>query len=93
MMEQWKLEAACKQHPDLPWFAEHVDDRIVDVCRGCPVMDVCLMTALDGDDKAEAGIRAATTEQDRRDIRAGRREPWQVWEEQEQLHLRLAFAR
>ena len=93
MMEAWKMQAACADKPDLPWFSEYVDDRIVDVCRGCPVMDVCLMTAVDGDNEKELGIRAATTEQDRRDIRAGRREPWEIWRSQEQLHLTLAFSR
>lgn len=89
----WKKNAACAEHPDLDWFSEYVEDRIVDLCRSCPVMDVCLMTAIDGDPAKELGIRAATTEQDRRDIRAGRREPWEIWNAQEQLHLTLAFSR
>jgi hypothetical protein len=93
MMNGWKTQAACADKPDLDWFAEHVPDEIVDTCRACPVAGTCLMEALDGDPHKELGIRAATTEQDRRDIRAGRREPWEIWQKQEQLHLMLAFSR
>jgi hypothetical protein len=86
-MSDWKSAAGCAEHPELDWFADRVADVIVDVCNRCPVMGTCLMDALDGDPERELGIRAATTEQDRRDIRAGRREPWQIWDRQKQLHL------
>jgi hypothetical protein len=85
----WKAHAACAACPDLPWFDEYVSDSIVDVCRSCPVLGTCLMAALEGDPARELGIRAATTEQDRRDIRAGRREPWQIWDAQKQRTLQL----
>lgn len=83
----WKAHAACKEHPNLGWFDEVASDEVVQVCKSCPVMATCLMSALDGTADKELGIRAATTEQDRRDIRAGRREPWQIWDRQKQLHL------
>jgi hypothetical protein len=51
------------------------------------------MHALDGDPQKELGIRAATTDHDRREIRAGRREPWEIWQRQEQVHLMLGFSR
>jgi hypothetical protein len=93
MMDGWKTRAACAEKPQLDWFGEFVPDEIVDTCRACPVRGTCLMQALEGDPQKELGIRAATTEQDRRDIRAGRREPWEIWRQQEQLHLMLAFSR
>ena len=87
------MAGACNRHPDEPWLGEFVNDRMVDVCRACPVMQTCLMEALDGDPDREVGVRAATTEQDRRDIRAGRCEPWDVWSRQDQLRLMDAFCR
>ena len=86
-MREWNRQAACVGNTELDWFADRVPDEIVDVCNRCPVMGTCLMDALDGNPERELGIRAATTEQDRRDIRAGRREPWQIWDRQKQLHL------
>jgi hypothetical protein len=88
-MMGWKQHAECSGWTELDWFAEHVSDEIVDVCLVCPVRPSCLMQALDGDPEKELGIRAATTEQDRRDIRAGRREPWEIWDAQKQRTLQL----
>jgi hypothetical protein len=93
MIDGWKTRAACAEKPDLDWFAEWVPDEIFDTCRACPVRGDCLMHALDGDPQKELGIRAATTDHDRREIRAGRREPWEIWQRQEQVHLMLGFSR
>lgn len=88
-MMTWKNRAACIDHPHVDWFAETVTNEMTDLCETCPVRSACLMSALDGTPDKELGIRAATNEQDRRDIRAGRKEPWDIWDAQKQRTLQL----
>lgn len=45
-MQNWRLHADCRQHPDLPWTADtapHYDDAalMTAICAACPVWREC----------------------------------------------------
>ena len=50
--EDWKLEGICNSDPEL-WFSEdeHEIEKAKDTCLDCPVMQKCLIYALERDEK------------------------------------------
>jgi WhiB family redox-sensing transcriptional regulator len=44
----WHRDAACKEHPDVSWFAGsgRAADRAKAICRRCLVLDDCLAWSL-----------------------------------------------
>src|SRR5262245_27320476 len=64
-------DAACRAYPTHWWFADGPEDvEATLICTHCPVRRTCLEYALDRPELV--GIWAATTEQERVDIRAAR---------------------
>ena len=63
-------DSACIEHPELDWFASHPVHKAdaVAICRPCLVRDECLTFALE---HHEQGVWGATTEAERRVMRAG----------------------
>ena len=68
----WHVEAACRQRPDLDFFAEGRTAVTVAkiACTGCPVRLTCLEWALS---HHEWGVWGGTTERERRRLRKRRR--------------------
>jgi WhiB family redox-sensing transcriptional regulator len=70
--ETWKLDAACREHPELSWVPERGEsvDAQLEVCAGCLVRAECLAyvrrTA-----PAMPGIWGGTTARERRRPRNG----------------------
>ena len=69
----WHADAACRDHPELSWFPGRGEplDQPRAVCAGCLVRDECLAAALE--DPAMHGVRAGTSERERRLLRRGPR--------------------
>lgn len=71
--QYWRRDGSCTNEAThyLPWIEDSYDDReLIEarrICLACPVKNDCLADAL-GDDSA-AGIRAGTTDQQRRAMR------------------------
>jgi WhiB family redox-sensing transcriptional regulator len=69
----WEFDAACRPYPTSWWFSfdepENVEAFLV--CRQCPVAEQCLTFAVER--PALVGIWAATTVEDRVQIRRRRR--------------------
>ena len=63
----WHRDALCREYPDVDWFPTRDVDEPKAICARCLVRAECLTSALDN---IEAGIWGATSERERRAIRA-----------------------
>ena len=64
----WMADAACREHPDLPWVPERGPDQgkipaMYAICAGCLVRDECYAFAVEGD---ETGVWGGTSVSERR---------------------------
>jgi hypothetical protein len=67
----WHKDAACREHPELDWFAEDPDavQAAIDVCRGdCLARLECYAFAM-ASPVSLAGVWAGTTPEDRAQLR------------------------
>jgi len=66
--------AACRPHPTKWWFSDGPESvEAFLICTGCEVRSACLAFALDHPDLV--GIWAATTPDERKQLRRSRRHP------------------
>lgn len=67
-MPTWHRDAACREHPELDWFAGRVGAQAAAkaVCAACLVRAECLDHALDA---GEVGVWGGTTAEERRALR------------------------
>ena len=63
----WKARAACRsQDPDALFVQGSAQNRIKQVCQGCPVRTECLADALDN--RVQYGVWGGMTERERRSL-------------------------
>ena len=63
----WKARAACRsQDPDSLFIQGSAQNRIKQVCQGCPVRTECLADALDN--RVQYGVWGGMTERERRSL-------------------------
>lgn len=63
----WKARAACRSHdPDELFVQGSAQNRIKQVCQGCPVRTECLADALDN--RVQYGVWGGMTERERRSL-------------------------
>ena len=69
-MPAWQADAACKEHPDLPWTMSRVVGKRMDamlaVCDACLVFGECHAWALEPGQADIVGVLAGTTWRGRR---------------------------
>lgn len=72
----WHADAACREHPELSWFAERGQSGTAakQVCEGCLVRDECRAYALA--DSTLSGVWGAMSEPERREARKVRSGGW-----------------
>ena len=75
----WPAHAACLGDLSIEWDWDMQTARVTSVCGRCPVRVPCLMTALERKPEDDVGIWGGTNPQERRDIRRGLYEPWDIW--------------
>jgi WhiB family redox-sensing transcriptional regulator len=63
LIAPWKLDAACREHPELSWFPERGEDqsRQRAICAACLVRTECLAAS-----QGEHGIWGGTSERARK---------------------------
>lgn len=61
----WQADAACREHPELSWFAGPTAPAVA-ICADCPARADCLAHAVAHD---EVGVWGGTTDADRRKLR------------------------
>lgn len=77
MSDQWMRDATCRdEDPDLFFVPEDLVEipaeqrlKAERICRGCPVVNQCLLWALDHPKESSAGIWATTSPGTRRHLR------------------------
>lgn len=71
--QTWRDDASCQGNPE-PWDEDekpyydknyNLIEYAIKVCERCPVVDMCLLDALEND---EVGVRGAKTYKQRRDL-------------------------
>ncbi len=82
----WQRRGACHQHPNPSslWFAHPNNHKARDgakaICNTCPVKPDCLAwSILDLYQSEHGGIMAATTREDRRELRTKMKTPGATW--------------
>lgn len=76
---EWQASASCLGDSSIEWDWDLQTARVAALCGRCPVRVECFMTALDRKPEDDVGIWGGTNPQERRDIRRGLYEPWEVW--------------
>lgn len=79
----WKARAACVGRYDKNWDDDFVMPDVAAICGRCPVRSECLMEAIDRRPDEDVGIWGGTSVAQRRAIRRGDLEPWDVWNQQQ----------
>ena len=73
--ETWKLDAACREHPELNWLperGEHITEQLA-ICNGCLVRPECLAYVLRTEPQMPGiwgGTAARERRRDRKRLRA-----------------------
>lgn len=78
----WEAQAPCRDNPDA-WFpgkGTSANERPLAICGQCPFKQACLDKALSFPTHQDRGIWGATTENQRRELRAGRITAEQAWD-------------
>lgn len=83
VVKQWKGRAACIDRTEKDWDSEFVLPDLAAICGRCPVRAECLMEALDHKTDEDVGVWGGTSPSQRRAIRRGVLEPWDVWNQQQ----------
>ncbi len=63
---RWMRDSACREHPDVDFYAPSQTDEARAICARCLVTDECLTFALE---HGEQGVWGGTDEADRRAMR------------------------
>jgi hypothetical protein len=71
----WKEDAACAGDSGEHWFGIPTAG-MVELCGGCPVVEDCLLEALERDWRVDVGFWGGTDEYQRRAIRNGSLTIW-----------------
>ena len=75
--QSWRKRAACAHYANMfDWYTDFPSIPQLEICSNCPVMQQCRDEALAGNDEQYVGIYGGLTDQDRRDVRAGRASLW-----------------